>query len=149
MPLPEFKRTDVFQQVNDSIDLAKELSLELEARTRGLPSETDIHAAVQVMNHHLFGVKANTPALIKADEAYLNLPNDSMDLEFIADTDIQQARVEKAIMRGRVESFYWLGSTAISGFGVHLYGVELIAPRKQFSATAFVPVEAISMRLAS
>lgn len=114
MPIPEFKRTEVFQQINDSIGLARELSAELETRTRGLPTESDIYAAVQVMNHHLLGVRANTPALIKADEAYLNLPNDSTDIEFMNDNDIQKARVEKAIMRGRVESFHWLGSTAIS-----------------------------------
>jgi hypothetical protein len=148
MPIPEFKRLDILQQVPDSIDFARELSIELETREHP-PTEDDIYAAVYVMNQHLLGVKGNTPALIKADEAYLNLPNDQMDVAFLTDAEIEAARVEKAIMRGRVESFYWLGSTALTGFGVHLYGVDLIAPRKQFSATAFVPVEAISLRLAS
>jgi len=148
MPIPEFKRLDVLQQVSDSIDLARELSIELETRPYP-PTEEDIYAAVYVMNQHLLGVKGNTPSLIKADEAYLNLPYDEMDVAFLTDTDIEEARVEKAIMRGRVESFHWLGSTAMTGFGVHLYGVDLIAPHKQFSATAFVPVEAISLRLAA
>jgi len=148
MPIPEFKRLDILQQVTDSIDLARELSIELETRPIP-PSEADIYAAVYVMNQHLLGVKGNTPALIKAEEAYLNLPNDEMDVAFLTDSEINEARVEKAIMRGRIESFHWLGSTAVTGFGVHLYGVDLISPRKQFSATAFVPVEAISLRLAS
>ena len=148
MPIPEFKRTEFFQQINSSIELAKELSAELESRNT-LPTEVDIHAAVQVMNHHLIGVGGNTPALIQAHEAYLNLPKDALDVEFLADSDIQRARVEKAIMRGRVESFHWLGSTVMTGFGVQLYGVELIAPRKQYSATAFVPVDGINVRLAS
>jgi hypothetical protein len=134
--------------VPDSIDLARELSIELETRPYP-PTEEDIYAAVYVMNQHLLGVKGNTPALIKADEAYLNLPYDAMDVAFLTDTEIEEARVEKAIMRGRIESFHWLGSTAMTGFGVHLYGVDLLAPHKQFSATAFVPVEAISVRLAS
>jgi len=148
MPIPEFRRTEVFQQVTDSIDLARELSIELETRNTP-PTEADIYAAVYVMNQHLRGVKGNIPALIKADEAYLNLPYDEMDVAFLTDNEIEKARVEKAIMRGRIESFHWLGSTAMTGFGVHLYGVDLIAPHKQFSATAFVPVEAISLRLAS
>jgi len=148
MPIPEFRRTEVFQQVTDSIDLARELSIELETRNVP-PTEADIYAAVYVMNQHLRGVKGNIPALIKADEAYLNLPYDEMDVAFLTDNEIEKARVEKAIMRGRIESFHWLGSTAMTGFGVHLYGVDLIAPHKQFSATAFVPVEAISLRLAS
>jgi len=148
MPIPEFKRLDVLQQVPDSIDLARELSIELETRPYP-PTEEDIYAAVYVMNQHLLGVRGNTPALIKADEAYLNLPYDAMDVAFLTDTEIEEARVEKAIMRGRIESFHWLGSTAMTGFGVHLYGVDLLAPHKQFSATAFVPVEAISVRLAS
>lgn len=148
MPILEFRRTEVFQQVTDSIDLARELSIELETRNTP-PTEADIYAAVYVMNQHLRGVKGNIPALIKADEAYLNLPYDEMDVAFLTDNEIEKARVEKAIMRGRIESFHWLGSTAMTGFGVHLYGVDLIAPHKQFSATAFVPVEAISLRLAS
>ena len=148
MSIPEFKRLDAFQQVSSSIDLARELSIELETRPSP-PTEEDIYAAVYVMNQHLLGVKGNTPALIKADEAYLNLPYDEMDVAFLTDEEIEKARVEKAILRGRIESFHWLGSTAMTGFGVNLYGVDLIAPHKQFSATAFVPVESISLHLAS
>lgn len=148
MSIPEFKRVDIFQQVADSIDLARELSIELETRT-SMPSEADIHAAVDVMNHHLFGVGGNKPALIKAESAFVNLPNNEFDAEFLPDSLIEQARVEQAIVRGRIESFHWLGSTAISAFGVNISGAELIAPRKQFLVSAFIPVEGISLHLAA
>lgn len=101
MSIPEFKRLDAFQQVSSSIDLARELSIELETRPSP-PTEEDIYAAVYVMNQHLLGVKGNTPALIKADEAYLNLPYDEMDVAFLTDEEIEKARVEKAILRGRI-----------------------------------------------
>ena len=148
MYIPEFKRTDALQQVPDSIELARELSLELELRETP-PSEDDIYAAVHIMNQHLLGVGGNVPSLIKTGEAYLNLPYDAMDVAFLTDEAIERAKVEQAIMRGRIESFHWLGSTAMTGFGVNLYGVELLSPFKQFSASAFVPVEAITTRLAA
>ena len=148
MSIPEFKRLDAFQQVASSIDLARELSIELETRNSP-PSESDIYAAVHVMNEHLRGVKGNIPAVIKAGEAYLDLPDDQMDAEFLPESLIEQARVEKAIMRGRLERFHWFGSTTMTAFGVQMYGVELLSPYRKYHTSAFVPVESISLQLAS
>ena len=148
MPIPEFKRLDVFQQVSSSIDLARELSIELDTRDSP-PNENDIYAAVHVMNEHLRGVGGNVPALIKAGEAYVDLPDDQMDAEFIHESLIERARVDQAIMRGRIERFHWFGSTTMTAFGVQMYGVELISPYRKYHTSAFVPVESISLQLAS
>jgi len=148
MPIPEFKRTDVFQQITSSFDLARELSIELD--TRGVPpTENDIYAAVYVMNQHLMSVKQNVPTVIKAGEAYLDLPDDKMDVEFLPESLIEQARVEQAIVRGRVERFHWFGSATLTAFGAQMYGVELISPYRKYHSSAFVPVESISLQLAS
>jgi len=147
MTIPEFKRADVLQQLTSSIDLARELSVELE--TRGtLPAESDIYAAVHIMNEYLQGVHGDVPALIKAGEAYLDPPADQMDVEFLSEQVIAQARVEQAIMRGRIERFHWFGSATMSAFGVQMYGVELIEPRHKYHISAFVPVESVSLQLA-
>jgi len=148
MPIPEFKRLGVFEQVTSSIDLARELSIELETRSTP-PGESDIYAAVHVMNEHLRGVKGNIPAVIKSSEAYLDLPDDQTDVEFLPESLIDQARVEQAIMRGRIERFHWFGSTTLTAFGVQMYGVELISPYRRYHTSAFVPVESISLQLAS
>ena len=148
MPIPEFNRMPSLQPITSSIDLARELSVELDTRDK-LPTEIDIFAAVRLMNQHLQAVKGDVPAIIKSGEAYLDLPSDSIDAEFLAESDIQKSRVEQAIVRGRIERFHWLGSSTLSAFGVQMSGVELLAPHAKFYTSAFVPVESISLQLAS
>jgi hypothetical protein len=148
MPIHEFKQTEVFQQVTDSIDLARELSIELEMRPIP-PTEEDIFDAVYIMNQHLEGVTGQVPALITANEAYLDLPADVSDAAFISSAAIEKTRIEQATMRGRIERFHWFGSTVLTAFGVQLYGTELITPHRKFYSSAFVPVEAISLHLAA
>jgi hypothetical protein len=148
MELPELKKPSRIDLITDSISFARELSVDLATREYP-PTESEIHSAVKIMNQHLRGVKGDVPAIIKADTAYLNLPYDKMDVEFLSDAAIEQAKIEKALMRGRIESFHWLGSQAMTAFGVHLFGVDLIEPERRFLTTAFVPVEAISSQLAA
>jgi hypothetical protein len=50
---------------------------------------------------------------------------------------------------GRIERFHWFGSTTMTAFGVQMYGVELISPYRKYHNSAFVPVESISLQLAS
>ena len=148
MPIPEFRQLNVLQQVTNSIDLARELSIELDTRDIP-PNETDIYAAVHIMNEHLRAVKGNVPAIIKSGEAYLDLPDDQTDVEFLSESIIELSKVEQPIIRGRIERFHWFGSTTMTAFGVQMYGVELISPYRKYHTSAFVPVESISLQLAS
>lgn len=151
MPIPEFKHTDAFQLLNNSVELARELSLELDTGENPVTEEV-IYDTLHILNQYLLAVKGNTPAIVKANEVYLDLPADVNDLitaEFLSEAAIEQSRVEKAIVRGRIEQFQWFGSATMTAFGVQMYGVELISPYHKFHSSAFVPVDTISLQLAS
>ena len=136
-----------FVQIEDTIEFARELAIDLELS--GSPTETDIQAAVDVMNHHLFGVGANTRALLGAQELYKDLPTYEAELELLREEDIQQAKIERVIAKAKIDSFHWLGSASITGFGLQVYGVDMLAPIVKHANSAFIPLDAVGVRLAT
>jgi len=134
-------------QITDTIEFAREIASDIQAHE--LPTEDIIQAAVDVMNHHLFGVRGNTRALLRADAAYL-IPTDQIEAELLlTEQEIADARVDNAIMRTKIDSFTWFGSTALTGFGLRTFGVDLLAPEPRHVDTAFIPLEAVGVRLAT
>ena len=134
--------------ISNSIDLARELSLDLELQPE-TPSEEQIGAAIHVMNQHLWSVKGDVPALFRAEEAYLDLPEMPQDIELLSHSSLMHSRIEQAVIKGKIDSFRWLGSTGVTAFGIQLYGVDVLAPRKMTSRNAFVPVEAVGAQFAA
>lgn len=133
-------------RIEDSIEFARELAIDLELS--GAPTEGDIHAAVDAMNHHLFGTGANTRALLSAQELYEDLPTYEMEVELLSEQEIQQAKIEQAIVKAKIDSFYWLGSASVTGFGLQMYGVDILTPVARHSNSIFVPLDAVGVRLA-
>ena len=135
------------QIVDDSIELAKELAWELELRPN-LPSEDDIYGALAVMNGHLFSRQQHGIELIKA-AAIFNIPDHDADVAMFEEWEVDQARIDDAIFKAKVEQFIWFGSVTFTGFGLRVHGLNFIEPPIHHIATAFVPVEYIDLKLAA
>lgn len=133
--------------LGDSIALALELANALEG-CNNLPDEDELKMAVGLMNHQLFGSRQNEHSFIKAEDIYA-LPSDKADIEFIAEEDIQIARIKNVIIKGKIDSFNWVGSVSLSGFGIRMFDVRFYEPGLHRIETAFVPLRSIEARIAA
>ena len=134
--------------INNSVDFAREISREVELRP-GLPSEEDLQAAVNVMNQYLWGVKGDIRATFITDEAYLDLPDSPETIELFSHNSLRASRLPEAIVRGKIDSFKWLGTTGMNAFGLHMNGVDVLAPVRLKTTNAFLPIDAIGNQFAA
>lgn len=134
--------------INNPIQFARELSRNLSERA-DLPTEEDIEETLHVMNDYLYSVNGNISALLHADEAFIGLPDEPVSIELLSFRSLLQSRVEQATLRGKIHSFRWLGSTGMNAFGLQMYGVDVLAPTKERSNNAFIPVEAAGVPVAA
>ena len=131
-------------RISDSVKFAKEVADDLAGHD--LPTESDVQAAVDIMNHHLFGMHHNQRMLLQAGEAYL-IQDDAIDLELISEEQIQQSRIENTLMRAKIDSFHWIGSVALQGFGLRVFGVDFVSPKLHHTATAFIPLDSMGPQI--
>ena len=120
-----------------SIEFAKEIALE--SMLRGMVDTEALQATVDIMNHALFGTGDNDIALIKASKAYV-LTTDMIEIEFVDEKTSSDSRVIDPIMKAKIDSFKWLGSATISGFGIILMGVSFYRPKIHHVQSAFIPL---------
>lgn len=135
--------------ISDSVKFAKEIADDVELSALAddrLPSEDEIQAAVDAMNHHLLGMQQDERVILQAAEAYL-VPTDVFDAELMTEDAIEAARVDDVLVQARLRSFVWFGSVGLRGFGAALYGVDFIDPRRHHTETAFVPLSAAGARI--
>lgn len=138
------------EQIKDPLSLARVLSHDLKTRPE-LPTENDISEAVKIINEYYYATKSDEEdrTILRTAEAFFDLPDDPVDLELISERHIEATRVQEVTIRGTIHQYHWIGSVAITGFGIRLYGVDMISPDIRFASTAFVPVDAISLQLAA
>jgi hypothetical protein len=143
--------------INSSVQLAKDLELELNSRPIP-PSEEEIKDTIKILNGFLSKTYGKEKSIFLADEAYINIPDTpgSPDIEFFSHHDLMQSKVEDATMRGEIYSFRWLATTAMNAFGFQMYGVDLRVQKpglqieQRISArNAFVPVDGVTTPLAA
>ena len=137
------------EPITHSIDLARELSVDLEIRKfDDAPSEEEIEAALYVMNQYLWAMKEDIPSTLRAAEAYLDIPDSpTRTIEVFSHIDLEKARIENAIITGKIDSFKWIGSATMQAFGVKIYGAQVRSPKKQHANTAFIPVQGLGSPL--
>lgn len=71
----------------------------------------------------------------------------NLSWKLMTDQEVTDAKVTDAIMKGKIDSFEWVGSLSISGIGVRMYAVDFLNPTRHHTETAFIPVEVIDFRL--
>ncbi len=133
--------------IHDSIEFARDLAIDLEQREM-LPTEDDILAALQIMDAQLTGVGEDTRAMFAIERAF-ELPDFELEVELMSDAEIASLEIGKSVVRARLDGFRWVGSTVTSGFGLRLFGVDVVEPTRDHVPTAFVPLEAVNLRLAA
>lgn len=100
----------------DGIELAREIAWELELRP-DLPTESDIIAAIQIMNATLPDFdRIKDLALLKALSLY-ELPDHDADVEMLEDHEVEAMRVEAPIVKGIPREYRWFGYMSFKGFG--------------------------------
>ncbi len=137
--------------INDPIEFARELSLGLEATTQYRPTREQLKDAVDVMNQYLWAVKGDIPATISSSKVYLDVP-DYPEVQNVSDDALERSRIDDAIIKGKINSFMWLGSTGLEAFGIQMggvNGVNIVAPYKIRANTAFLPVDAVEAQFAA
>lgn len=133
--------------IQDSIEFARDLAIHLELKEVP-PSEDDILSALQIMDAQLTGAGEDVRAMFAIHHAFA-VPDFSIEVEMMHDDEIDDSRIGESVVRARLDGFRWFGSTHASGFGLRLFGVDIVEPTRNHVPTAFVPLEAVSLRLAA
>lgn len=133
--------------ISDTLDFAKELAWSLELSSQA-PSEEEILAALQVMDAQLVGAGENVRALFSIQRAF-TVPDCAPELELMDDSEVMASILEPSIIKARIHRFEWMGSLVTTGFGVRMYGIDVLEPVRLSKSTAFVPLEDITLRLSA
>jgi hypothetical protein len=134
------------ERVGDSIEFAKEIAFELGLHQQGVPSDDMLVTTLDIMNGHLFGTAQNVRVLLKACEAYL-VPTHEFEAMLMPDWEFDASRVPDPIIKAKVDSFEWWATGGFSGFGLRVFGVSFVEPKRHHTETAFVPIDAVDLRL--
>jgi hypothetical protein len=135
------------ETIVDTLDFAKELAWELELRDSP-PTKEDIYGALHIMDSQLQGCGEDIRTLIFVDQAYL-LPTYEIEVEMLSDAEIENSTLTESVVKARIDHFEWVGSLVVCGFGLRVFGVDVIEPFKKHEPTAFIPLESINLRLAA
>ncbi len=145
-------KRSIFEQYKDmpTLDLTRELALEAELLAPdGIVPETMARHIIDITNRHLHISKEPKDLLLIAASA-LFLTDSTSDIEFMSDENVAQTFVDKrTVARGHLYSIEHLASVAYTGFGLRLFGVDVLEPFKIHVETLLVPVESVTFTLAS
>ena len=133
--------------IKDTLDFARELAIDLELRET-LPSEDEILGALQVMDSQLTGAGEDVRAMFAIERAFA-FSDFIPEVDLMSDGEISDTEIGTSIVRARLDGFRWIGSTFTTGFGLRLFGVDVIEPKRDHIPTAFVPIESVNLRLAA
>lgn len=104
---------------------------------------------VDFANHHLITSGEPRKILTLADSV-LYLTDSSADIAFMSDEHVADTiSDETTIARGYLYEISYLASVAFSGFGLRMYGVDIVSPTKSHQPTVFVPVDDVRVTIAA
>lgn len=132
--------------IQDTIDFAKELAFEMELRSEP-PSDDDILGALHVMDARLKGAKEDIRAMFAIEQAFA-IPDFELKVDLMSDKEYADSVIDTSVVRARLDGFRWVGNIMSSGFGLRLFGIDVVEPKKNHIPTAFVPLESVNIRLA-
>lgn len=150
--------------ITDSVEFAKEVSFEMESYLK-FKDATLMASAVRIMNQRLWTAGDNVFTVLKADEAYIDVPASPHEATVLPHDSMHRSRVEGPVIQGIAESFRWIGTAGLSTFGLQLEEAEVInktpegdvlAFEEQFKSfdlsiarqfhRAFIPIDAIDVQ---
>jgi len=135
------------EMVRDTIELAKELSFEIEIQDQA-HDEDLIMSALKILNDHHQKHRIGGREMIKAASLFV-IPDHDADIERMTDEEIERRKVNNPIVQGSITEFTWFSSVSFTGIGLRLYGVDFVAPRMHHTQTAFVPVLFVDLLLSA
>lgn len=133
--------------IQDTLDLARDLAIEIEMRDMP-PTREQIVGALQVMDAKLFGAGEDVRTLLGIERGFA-IPDFELEVDLIDDAEFATTEIGASVVKARIDGFRWIGSAVTTGFGIRLFGVDVIEPKRDRVPTAFVPLEAVNIRLAA
>ncbi|MFT4532444.1 MAG: hypothetical protein ACI9T8_000467 [Candidatus Saccharimonadales bacterium] len=131
--------------IQDTINFAREIAFEVELRPDP-PSQDQILAALEVMDAQLKDSGENIRSMFGFEAAFL-IPDHPLEVELMEEDEYASSVVPASVVKARLDHFEWTDSVTNTGFGLRLFGVDFIEPKRKHATTAFVPLYALDIRL--